>query len=146
MKQFKMCDRCLLEYQDPLNRRFHAQPNACPECGPHLELWNRQGQVLGFHSNALSATAAAIRQGKIVAIKGLRGFHLVVDARNSTAVRRLRDRKHRPDKPFALMYPNLNLVRSDCQVSTLEEKLLLSPQAPIVLLALKSVENLLSLA
>ena len=146
MKQFEMCDRCLLEYQDPLNRRFHAQPNACPECGPHLELWDRQGQVLASHSNTLSATAAAIRQGKIVAIKGLGGFHLVVDARNSTAVRRLRDRKHRPDKPFALMYPNLDLVKSDCRVSTLEEKLLSSPQAPIVLLALKSGKKSLFMA
>ncbi|NJK56790.1 MAG: carbamoyltransferase HypF [Pleurocapsa sp. SU_5_0] len=137
MKQFEMCDRCLTEYQDPLNRRFHAQPNACSECGPHLSLWDKTGEVLAFHHDALLATAAAIRQGKIVAIKGLGGFHLVVDARNSTAIQTLRDRKHRPHKPFALMYPNLEQVKVDCQVSALEAKLLLSPQAPIILLERK---------
>ncbi len=134
MKQFEMCDRCLAEYQDPLNRRFHAQPNACPECGPHLELWDRQGNILTTHDEALPATAEAIRQGRIVAIKGLGGFHLVADASNEIAVQRLRDRKHRPDKPLALMYPNLELIKTHCQVSTLEEQILLSPQAPIVLL------------
>ncbi len=133
MKQFEMCDRCMAEYQDPFNRRFHAQPNACHKCGPHLELWDRQGQVLVSHHDALLATAAAIRQGKVLAIKGLGGFHLVVDAGNELAVQRLRDRKHRPDKPFALMYPNLELIKTYCQVSTLEEQLILSPQAPIVL-------------
>lgn len=134
MKQFTMCDRCLAEYEDPLNRRFHAQPNACPECGPHLELWERSGKVLESHYNALLATAEAIRQGKIVAIKGLGGFHLVVDAQDEVAVQRLRDRKHRPHKPLALMYPNLEQVKADCGVSPLEVKLLLSSQAPIVLL------------
>ncbi|MEN9519938.1 MAG: hypothetical protein RLZZ381_2526 [Cyanobacteriota bacterium] len=137
MKWFEMCDRCLTEYQDPLNRRFHAQPNACPECGPHLELWDKTGGILASHYDALLATAAAIRQGKIVAIKGLGGFHLVVDAKNAIAIQKLRDRKHRPDKPFALMYPNLEQVRVDCQVSALEAKLLLSPQAPIILLKRK---------
>lgn len=137
MKQFEMCDRCLTEYQDPLNRRFHAQPNACPECGPHLSLWDKTGEILASHHDALLATAAAIRQGKIVAIKGLGGFHLVVDAKNAIAIQKLRDRKHRPHKPFALMYPNLEQVRVDCQVSALEAKLLLSPQAPIILLKRK---------
>ncbi|MEM7757677.1 MAG: carbamoyltransferase HypF, partial [Cyanobacteria bacterium P01_A01_bin.40] len=134
MEQFEMCDRCLAEYQDPLNRRFHAQPNACPECGPHLELWDRSGKVLESHDDALLATAEAIRQGKILAIKGLGGFHLVVDAKDEVAVQRLRDRKHRPHKPLALMYPNLELIKADCEVSPSEEELLLSPQAPIVLL------------
>jgi hydrogenase maturation protein HypF len=137
MKQFEMCDRCLTEYQDPLNRRFHAQPNACPECGPHLSLWDKTGKILASHHDALLATAAAIRQGKIVALKGLGGFHLVVDANNALAIQKLRDRKHRPDKPFALMYPNLEQLRVDCQVSALEAKLLLSPQAPIILLKRK---------
>ncbi|MBE9046024.1 carbamoyltransferase HypF [Pleurocapsales cyanobacterium LEGE 10410] len=141
MKQFKMCDRCLAEYQNPLNRRFHAQPNACPQCGPHLELWDKMGNILASHHNALLATVAAVQQGKIVALKGLGGFQLVVDARNTAAVQRLRDRKHRPAKPLALMYPSLKLIKADCQVSALEEKLLLSPQAPIVLLASESVNN-----
>ncbi len=134
MKQFTMCDRCRAEYQNPRDRRFHAQPNACPECGPHLELWDRQGQIIASHHDALLATVAAIRQGKVIAVKGLGGFHLVVDARDRTAVQKLRDRKQRPDKPFALMYPNLELIKADCCVSALEEQLLLSPQAPIVLL------------
>lgn len=134
MREFVMCDRCGAEYQNPLNRRFHAQPNACPECGPHLELWDSQGKTLGTHDEALLMTAEAIRQGKIVAVKGLGGFHLVVDAQDEVAVQRLRDRKHRPHKPLALMYPNLERVKADCQVSSLEAKLLLSPQAPIVLL------------
>ncbi len=134
MKQFKMCACCLAEYQNPENRRFHAQPNACPDCGPHLELWDSTGKVLASHHEALLLTAAAIRQGKVIALKGLGGFQLVVDARNKAAIEQLRDRKHRPDKPFALMYPNLELVKAHCQVSALEAKLLLSPQSPIILL------------
>ncbi len=134
MQQFEMCDRCLAEYQNPLNRRFHAQPNACPQCGPYLEFWDRAGKILATHDDALLATAEAIRQGKIIAIKGLGGFHLVVDAQNAIAVQKLRDRKQRPHKPFALMYPSLEFVKAHCQVSTLEAELLLSPQAPIVLL------------
>ena len=142
MKEFVMCaprsgslrDRCLAEYQNPRDRRFHAQPNACNDCGPHLELWDCQGNILNSHHEALLATAEAIRQGKIVAIKGLGGFHLVVDARNETAIQQLRDRKKRPYKPFALMYPNLELVTAHCYISPLEEKLLLSPEAPIVIL------------
>lgn len=141
MKQFAMCERCLAEYQNPLDRRFHAQPNACPECGPHLELWDRQGKTIATRDRALLAAAEAIRQGKIIALKGLGGFHLVVDACNEIAVQRLRDRKHRPHKPLALMYPNLELVKADCKVSTLEEELLLSPQAPIVLLISKLTKN-----
>jgi hydrogenase maturation protein HypF len=138
MKMFTMCEECQREYDDPLDRRFHAQPNACPRCGPHLELWNDAGAVLYTHDEALAAAAAAIRSGKIVALKGLGGFHLVVDARNDDAVNRLRRRKHREEKPFALMYPSLDLVRGDCSVSDLEERLLLSPESPIVLLNRKA--------
>ncbi len=134
MKQFKMCACCLAEYQNPHNRRFHAQPNACPDCGPHLELWDSTGKVLAEHHQALLLAAAAIRQGKIIALKGLGGFQLIVDARNQAAIEQLRQRKNRPDKPFALMYPHLQLVKAHCQVSALEAKLLLSPQSPIILL------------
>ena len=147
MKQFAMCDRCGAEYQNPLGRRFHAQPNACPECGPHLELWDRQGKTLATHDDTLLITAEAIRQGKIVAVKGLGGFHLVVDAQDEIAVQRLRDRlssnegKLRPYKPLALMYPNLERVKAECKVSPLEAKLLLSPQAPIVLLNSELTED-----
>ena len=141
MKQFEMCDRCGAEYQNPLDRRFHAQPNACHECGPHLELWDCQGNILVTHNEALLATAEAIRQGKIIALKGLGGFNLVVDAQDEIAVQRLRDRKHRPHKPLALMYPNLEQVKADCEVSSLEAELLLSPQAPIVLLTSKLTQD-----
>jgi hydrogenase maturation protein HypF len=135
MKAFSMCPSCETEYKNPSDRRFHAQPNACPECGPKIELWDSMGKVLDQNYDALVATAAAIRQGKIVAVKGLGGFHLVVDARNEKAVKLLRQRKHRPDKPLALMYPNLELIREHCQVSDLEAKLLRSPEAPIVILS-----------
>lgn len=134
MKRFKMCEACQSEYENPLNRRFHAQPNACPACGPHLELWDKRKQVLALHHNALLATADAIRKGKIVAVKGLGGFHLMVDGRNEKAVRRLRRLKMREEKPFALMYPSLKAIKKDCLVSDLEVRLLFSPEAPIVLL------------
>lgn len=134
MKIFKMCPDCQAEYEDPSNRRFHAQPNACPVCGPHLELWDRQGRVLAQHDDALLQAAEAIRQGQIIAVKGLGGFHLICDARNDDAVQELRKRKHREEKPFALMYPSLELITAHCEVSELEERLLTSPEAPIVLL------------
>ncbi len=134
MKHFAMCRECQAEYENPTDRRFHAQPNACPRCGPHLELWDRQGTVLATHDDALRQAAQAIRSGQIVAVKGLGGFHLVCDARNDQAVQELRRRKHREEKPFALMYPSLELIKAHCEVSDLEERLLTSPEAPIVLL------------
>jgi hydrogenase maturation protein HypF len=134
MQYFAMCLHCQAEYGNPLNRRFHAQPNACPQCGPHLELWDREGEVLASDDAALQIAADAIRQGKIVAVKGLGGFHLIVDPRSEDAVKRLRVCKGREEKPFALMYPNLELVKAHCEVCELEERLLLSPQAPIVIL------------
>lgn len=137
MKKFQMCEACQAEYENPLHRRFHAQPNACSKCGPHLELWNRDGKVLVSDRAALTKTAEEIRQGKIIAVKGLGGFHLVVDARNQKAIKRLRHYKLRAAKPFALMYPSLELVKSHCEVTDLAERLLLSPQAPIVLLCRK---------
>jgi hydrogenase maturation protein HypF len=135
MKRFQMCKDCLNEYENPADRRFHAQPNACPRCGPHLELWDEGGKVHSSHHDSLLEAADAIRYGKIVAVKGLGGFHLIVDARNDDAVRRLRERKHREEKPLALMYPTLEAVKNDCVVSELEERLLLSPESPIVLLS-----------
>lgn len=143
MRQFQMCPDCEREYRDPRDRRFHAQPNACPRCGPHLELWDRQGMVLGSDRPAASAdsttpdcltlAANALRAGKILAVKGMGGFHLMVDARNAAAVQTLRDRKQRPDKPLALMYPSLEAIRQDCEVSDREAQWLQSAEAPIVL-------------
>jgi hydrogenase maturation protein HypF len=150
MKQFTMCPACQSEFDDPQDRRFHAQPNACPVCGPHLEFWRggvgehtteelprahaRGHEVVAGGNDALSAAATAIRAGKIVAVKGIGGFHLLVDARNENAVRLLRERKHREEKPFALLFPSLESVLAVCEVSPLEERLLCSPEAPIVLL------------
>ncbi len=134
MATFTMCSDCQNEYSHPLNRRFHAQPNACPVCGPQLELWDKNGKVIASLNQALKQAADIIRSGQILALKGLGGFHLIVDARNETAVENLRQRKRRPAKPLAVMYPNLEQVKQDCLVSELEEKLLSSPAAPIVLL------------
>ena len=134
MGQFDLCPECRAEYEDPHNRRFHAQPNACPSCGPYLELWSENGTAYARHHAALLAAVEAIRQGKIVAFKGIGGFQLLVDARNYHAVHRLRERKHRPHKPFALMFPSLESVREQCDVSPLESDLLASSAAPVVLL------------
>jgi hydrogenase maturation protein HypF len=137
LQGFPMCPACQAEYDDPADRRFHAQPNACPICGPHLELWNRSGEVIADRDDALLQAAAAVRSGQILALKGLGGFHLIVDARNETAVKRLRDRKHRPDKPLAVMFPSIDLIREYCQVNPLAADLLQSAAAPIVLLPIR---------
>ncbi len=134
MKSFAMCPQCQAEYADPANRRFHAQPNACPVCGPQLELWSASGEVVWGGDDALRAAAQAIRRGKIVAVKGLGGFHLMADARSEPVVRLLRERKRREEKPFALLFPSLESVKTVCEVSPMEERLLCSPEAPIVLL------------
>jgi hydrogenase maturation protein HypF len=134
MKKFTMCQECAREYHDPNDRRFHAQPNACPACGPQLELWNASGEVVAERAVALLAAAEAIRRGEIVAVKGLGGFHLMVDARNQEAVLRLRQRKAREEKPFALMYPSAAMVLAHCRISAVEDRLLRSVASPIVLL------------
>ena len=142
MKQFAMCPQCRAEYDDPRDRRFHAQPNACPVCGPQIDIWDcsrvcENAEKPRSHErghDALRAAARAIRRGQIVAVKGLGGFHLMVAAQDEPAVRRLRERKQREEKPFALMFPSLESIKAVCEVSLLEERLLRSPEAPIVLL------------
>jgi hydrogenase maturation protein HypF len=134
MKEFQMCAACQAEYDNPGDRRFHAQPNACPACGPHLEFWGASGGMIQRDYDALTAAANAIAHGQIVAVKGIGGFHLMTDARNEDAVRRLRERKHREEKPLALMFPSIQAVRNTCELSLLEERLLRSAEAPIVLL------------
>lgn len=125
MREFVFCPACREEYENPANRRFHAQPNACPVCGPKLD-------------GTISDTAAALRKGEIVALKGIGGFQLLVDARQPAAVARLRQRKHREEKPFALMMPSLEMAREYCEITPGEQKLLQSQAAPIVLLHPKS--------
>ena len=134
MAGFIMCSDCRREYNDPGDRRFHAQPNACPVCGPRLALWDRQGQVVRQYGGALRSAAEAVRRGEILAVKGLGGFHLIVDARDAAAVGALRKRKHRYEKPLALMVPDLESARELCEVPADAARLLASPAAPIVLL------------
>ncbi|SKA34964.1 hydrogenase maturation protein HypF [Enhydrobacter aerosaccus] len=135
MRHFTMCPACQAEYDNPADRRFHAEPNACPVCGPRLSLWNDQGAPLAQDEQALQTAVAAIHAGKIVAVKGIGGFHLMVDARNDDAVRRLRVGKRRPEKPFAVMFPDLGDVRASCRVDAEAEVLLAGAARPIVLLA-----------
>lgn len=141
MKNFPMCPECEREYHDPLNRRFHAQPIACPHCGPHIELWEHTGKFLSSCDAALKETARILHSGKIIALKGLGGFQLLCDATNEAAVSELRRRKHRDEKPFALMFPTLEMIEQCCDVSEIEKRLLLSPESPIVLLVKKSKDH-----
>lgn len=141
MREFVMCDACRAEYENPLDRRFHAQPNACPACGPHLELWDPYGTPLADREEALAQAADVVRKGLVLALKGLGGFHLVVDARNEEAVRLLRRRKRREEKPLALMAPSLNAVEEMGFLSERERHLLTSPAAPILLLRRRPEAN-----
>jgi hydrogenase maturation protein HypF len=141
MAPFQMCPTCAAEYEDPLDRRFHAQPVACPECGPKVWLEMGQGPNHLKADDAPSAGDQAIHKaqkllanGKIVAVKGLGGFHLACDAQNHPAVQRLRDRKNRPSKPLALMIPDLETISRFCILNDQERILLTSPIRPIVLL------------
>jgi hydrogenase maturation protein HypF len=144
MRGFTMCPECQREYDDPANRRFHAQPNACPNCGPNLELWDRNGKMIVECDDALLQAAELIRRGEVVALKGLGGFQLLVDAHNGDAVAELRRRKVREEKPFALMYPSIARIRKDCNIGDKEESLLLSTRAPILLV--RRTDNCTSVA
>lgn len=137
MKNFPMCEDCEMEYRHPADRRFHAQPNACPKCGPHVELWNSNGNSEATHHQAVLQAAGLLLNGHIVAVKGLGGFHLMCDARNDDVVQKLRTRKYREEKPFAVMFPSLNELQKECEISENEKRLLLSPESPIVLLRSK---------
>jgi len=134
MRRFEMCARCLKEYEDPTNRRFHAQPNACPECGPQVALWTASGNETAVREAALSGAAEALDAGKILAVKGLGGFHLMLDARNAGAVRRLRKRKPRREKPLAVMVRDIEFARRICVIHAEAAETLQTPEAPIVLL------------
>ena len=134
MAGFGMCANCESEYGDPTDRRFHAQPIACAECGPQLELLDRSGGRISDNDGALKTAAEEVKAGRVLALKGLGGFQLVVDATNADAVALLRERKRRPDKPFAVVFSSLEETRRRCQVSAEEAQALASHQAPIVLL------------
>ena len=134
MRSFPLCAACEDEYRDPANRRFHAEPIACPDCGPQLN-FRRPGEAApaAHRGVALDLALADLRAGRIVAVKGLGGYHLACDATDPAAVARLRDRKHRWAKPFAVMVADLAAARAQAQMSAEEEALLVSPARPIVL-------------
>lgn len=134
MRGFPLCTACAAEYADPADRRFHAQLIACATCGPQLALWDADGRVLAAREAALSLALRHLEDGRIVALKGIGGFQLLVDAQREDAVVRLRRRKCRENKPFALMVPALADVERLCRVDDAERALLESPEAPIVLL------------
>jgi len=133
MSIFPMCSQCEKEYQDPDDRRFHAQPNACPVCGPQLQLTDATGDDIAT-SDIIAKTAALLKQGKIIAIKGIGGFHLACLGSIESAVTTLRERKHRKHKPFALMARDVPMVKEYCLMSEQEECLLVDRASPIVLL------------
>jgi len=133
MSIFPMCSQCEKEYQDPADRRFHAQPNACPVCGPQLQLTDATGNDIAT-SDIIAKTAALLKQGKIIAIKGIGGFHLACLGSIESAVTTLRERKHRKHKPFALMARDIPMVKEYCLMSEQEECLLVDRASPIVLL------------
>ncbi len=133
MSAFTQCPACAAEYHDPADRRFHAQPNACPVCGPRCVLWDAEGNRIE-QPDPVAGAVEALRRGRIVAVKGLGGFHLAVDAGDEEAVRRLRQRKRRDEKPFAVMARDVAAVRRFARLGEDEETLLLSRQRPIVLL------------
>lgn len=137
MAGFALCDACRQAYEDPMDRRYHAQPVSCPKCGPELTLRGAGGEILAKREQALAQTIALIEQGKILAIKGLGGFHLICDAGNHDAVTELRRRKCRPAKPLALMMPSIEFAKQYAEGSNAEWQLLSSQERPIVLMAKK---------
>ena len=145
MKQFKMCPECQKEYVSPLNRRFHAQPNACPVCGPGINLTRIKGKnhnnFKTFDQGIIEKTVKLINNGKIIAIRSIGGFLIACDAYNDKAIKRLRARKNRPDKPFAIMCKDLKTVKKLCYVNREEAQLLKSQVSPIVLLRKNPAKN-----
>ena len=133
MAAFEMCGECRAEYEDPRDRRFHAQPIACPRCGPRLRALDGRGDAVGA-LDPIAWAAAHLLEGKIVALKGLGGWHLACDARNADAVAELRRRKHRDEKPFAIMVADFAAAEELCDISAKERELLVSPARPITLL------------
>ena len=137
MKDFVMCSECSKEYKDPSNRRFHAQSIACSICGPWLSLYSSSGDLVAEKEEALSLSVEFLKEGKILAIKGIGGFHLVCDATREDVVKLLRERKRRKEKPFAVMFKNLDELMNYAYITEVERNLLISPQRPIVLVKSK---------
>ncbi|MBT8349051.1 MAG: carbamoyltransferase HypF, partial [Sulfurovum sp.] len=144
MHFFTMCEACNFEFTDPLDRRFHAQPISCPDCGPILRLVDTECKVLGEGTTAITSTVNAIKEGYIVAVKGLGGFHLVCDATNTKAIKELRKRKQRPVKPFAVMFPDIEMLKASAEISPKEIELISSKEKPIVIVSKRSHSIIIS--
>ena len=138
MSCFELCEKCRAEYENPADRRFHAEPNACPVCGPQLKLFDAKGKPVKT-DDPVKAAVDLLSSGNVLAIKGLGGFHLSVDAGSDKAVKKLRSRKYREEKPLAIMARDINAAKKIAKINKEEEKLLTSPQRPIVLL--KKIKN-----
>lgn len=137
MRKFKMCPECYREYKDPKDRRFHAQPIACPKCGPYLELYDKNKKKIAERKKALDLTIKFLKENKIIAIKGIGGFHIICNATNEGIINILRKRKKRLKKPFAVMFKDLKQIEKYCYLTLEEKKLLTSPSSPIVVLESK---------
>ncbi|NVN93597.1 MAG: carbamoyltransferase HypF, partial [Desulfuromonadales bacterium] len=150
MEHFTMCADCRAEYEDPLQRRFHAQPNACPVCGPQIILVDRMGRSVksqseSNHNSFLKTAINLLHEGGILAVKGTGGYHLAVDACNDTAVMKLRQRKQRDEKPFALMVADLDHIEKIVWCNDIERRLLCGPERPIVLLPKRNANPIAAL-
>ncbi len=137
MSAFPLCPICQKEYNDPTNRRYHAQPICCPTCGPEITLYDNANNALKTSVDAIKEIALRIKLGDVVAIKSLGGFHLVCDATSNYAVNKLRQRKNRPSKPFAVMFKNLDSIKQTAKLSLKEEEVITSKEKPIVLVTKK---------
>jgi hydrogenase maturation protein HypF len=133
MRTFNMCPECEAEYHQPDDRRFHAQPNACHGCGPHVSLYDIGGLLIGEGDEAIEKTIEFLNRGAIVAVKGIGGFHLVCDATSDDVVKRLRQRKCREEKPMAVMFPDIDMIRKETYLNRLEERAICSIERPIVI-------------
>jgi len=142
MADFAMCPDCLQEYHDPKNRRFHAQPNACPVCGPQVEFKLRNADCGMRNGKAITEAINLLKNGCIIAVKGLGGFHIACDAGNDDAVRKLREKKRKSNKPFAVMSQDVKYIEQYCMLSDEERKVLQSNRRPIVLLRKKALDVL----
>ena len=142
MQKFTMCKECQKEYEDPTNRRYHAEPISCHNCGPILTLLDKEGRVVAKNSEAITLTCKLIAEEKVVAIKGLGGFHLVCDAQSDKAVLSLRERKKRQSKPLAVMFKNIQAIEKESSLYEKEKELILSKERPIVIIEKKSNSTL----
>lgn len=144
MNKFNLCEACKDEYENPLDRRYHAQPVSCEKCGPKIALYDNQNKELSKDYEAVKELALKIKEGHIVALKGLGGFHIVCDATNDEAVQVLRQRKQRPSKPFAVMFKDIKQVKENTILSPKEEEIILSKEKPITIVKAKKDSNLSS--